>query len=192
MLQLGVTNSNVRLGDLRSLIGDTNLVENASSIAPRWLSRFASKARVGEDLYTAEDDFWKMASFSVESRRLGKAYQNAGVKRTIDEIEEEAADIIRNNIPNYDYVSDFVKGLRKLPLGNFVSFPAEIMRTGTNIARRGLKEINYSTVNDAGETVKPLARIGYQRLIGMAQLRQLFQQQPLQHLKQYTMYLKMK
>jgi hypothetical protein len=169
MLQLGVTNSNVRLGDLRSLIGDTNLVQNAAMIAPRWLSRFASKARgVGEDLYTAEDDFWKMATFSVESRRLGKAYERAGVKRTIDEIEEEAADIVRNNIPNYDYVSEFVKGLRKLPLGNFVSFPAEIMRTGTNIARRGLKEINYTTVNDKGETVKPLARIGYQRLIGMA------------------------
>ncbi len=169
MLQLGVTNSNVRLGDLRSLIGDTNLVENASTIAPRWLARFASKARgVGEDLYTAEDDFWKMATFSVESRRLATAYERAGVKRTIDEIEEEAADIVRNNIPNYDYVSEFVKGLRKLPLGNFVSFPAEIMRTGTNIARRGLKEINYTTVNDAGETVKPLARIGYQRLIGMA------------------------
>ena len=169
MLQLGVTNSNVRLGDLRGLIGDTNLVENASTIAPRWLSRFASKARgLGEDLYTAEDDFWKMASFSVESRRLGKAYQNAGIKRSINEIEEEAADIIRNNIPNYDYVSDFVKGLRKLPLGNFVSFPAEIMRTGTNIARRGLKEINMTMKNDKGEMVKPLARIGYQRLIGMA------------------------
>ena len=169
MLQLGVTNSNVRLGDLKSLIGDTNLVQNAAMIAPRWLSRFASKARgVGEDLYTAEDDFWKMATFSVESRRLGKAYERAGVKRTIDEIEEEAADIVRNNIPNYDYVSEFVKGLRKLPLGNFVSFPAEIMRTGTNIARRGLKEINYTTVNNEGKTVKPLARIGYQRLIGMA------------------------
>jgi len=169
MLQLGVTNSNVRLGDLRGLIGDTNLVENASTIAPRWLSRFASKARgLGEDLYTAEDDFWKMASFSVESRRLGKAYQNAGIKRSINEIEEEAADIIRNNIPNYDYVSDFVKGLRKLPLGNFVSFPAEIMRTGTNIARRGLKEINMTMKNDKGEMVKPLAKIGYQRLIGMA------------------------
>ena len=169
MLQLGVTNSNVRLGDLRSLINDTNLVENAAMIAPRWISRFLSKARgVGEDLYTAEDDFWKMATFSVESRRLKNAYDKFGVKRTIDEIEEEAADIVRNNIPNYDYVSEFVKGLRKLPLGNFVSFPAEIMRTGTNIARRGLKEINYSTVNNEGKTVKPLARIGYQRLIGMA------------------------
>jgi hypothetical protein len=84
MLQLGVTNSNVRLGDLRSLIGDTNLVENASTIVPRWLARFASKARgVGEDLYTAEDDFWKMATFSVESRRLATAYERVGVKRII-------------------------------------------------------------------------------------------------------------
>ena len=50
--------------------------------------------------------------------------------------------MLRNNIPNYDYVSDFVQGLRKLPIGNFVSFPAEIARTGTNIVRRALREIN--------------------------------------------------
>ena len=34
------------------------------------------------------------------------------------------------------------KATRKLPLGNFVSFPAEIARTGTNIVRRALREIN--------------------------------------------------
>ena len=60
-------------------------------------------------------------------------------KLTDDFLEEEAADIVRNNIPNYDYVSDFVQGLRKFPIGNFVSFPAEIARTGTNIVRRALK-----------------------------------------------------
>ena len=38
--------------------------------------------------------------------------------------KREAADIVKNNIPNYDYVSDFVKSLRKLPIGNFVSFPS--------------------------------------------------------------------
>jgi len=54
---------------------------------------------------------------------LAKAYEKAGVnkssffnrngkeiKLTDDFLEEEAADIVRNNIPNYDYVSDFVKG----------------------------------------------------------------------------------
>jgi hypothetical protein len=104
----------------------------------------------------------------MERQRLGNAYAKAGVTRTTRELEEEAADIIRNNIPNYDYVGDFIKGLRKLPFGNFVSFPAEILRTSTNIIRRGLDEITMQVKNDKGEIVKPLAGIGYQRLIGMA------------------------
>ena len=64
------------------------------------------------------------------------------LQKTIDELDEEAADLIRNNIPNYDMVNDFIKATRKLPLGNFVSFPAEIMRTTANILNRSLKEIN--------------------------------------------------
>ena len=35
-------------------------------------------------------------------------------------LNEEAASIVRNNVPNYDYVSEFVKGLRTWPIGNFV------------------------------------------------------------------------
>jgi hypothetical protein len=84
-----------------------------------------------------------------------------------DFFEEQAADIIRNNIPNYAYVSEFVKGLRKLPLGNFVSFPAEIMRTSTNIVSRALDEIFYTTTIN-GKTVAPLRNIGLKRLGGMA------------------------
>jgi hypothetical protein len=80
--------------------------------------------------------------------------------------KQEAADIVKNNIPNYDYVSDFVKSLRKLPIGNFVSFPAEIVRTGTNIVRRGLREINEEFVTPDGKTIKPFEGIGYTRLFG--------------------------
>jgi hypothetical protein len=36
---------------------------------------------------------------------------------------KEAAKIVRETIPNYAYVSDFVKGVRRSPLGNFASFP---------------------------------------------------------------------
>jgi hypothetical protein len=139
---------------------------------------------VSQDLYTAEDDFWKIYSWAVEKSRLAKAYEKAGVnkssffnrngkeiKLTDDFLEEEAADIVRNNIPNYDYVSDFVKGTRKLPLGNFVSFPAEIARTGVNIVRRALREINETIdiTDGAGniiKTVTPLKGIGYTRLFG--------------------------
>ena len=28
-------------------------------------------------------------------------------------LKEEAADIVKNNIPNYDYVSEFIQGFRK-------------------------------------------------------------------------------
>jgi hypothetical protein len=73
---------------------------------------------------------------------------------------------VRNNIPNYDYVSDFVKSLRKLPIGNFVSFPAEIARTGTNIVRRALREINETVTLADGTVVKPFETIGYTRLFG--------------------------
>jgi hypothetical protein len=91
-----------------------------------------------------------------------------GLDLTIDDefFKQEAADIVRNNIPNYDYVSDFVKSLRKLPIGNFVSFPAEIVRTGTNIVRRGLREINETITLADGTVVKPFETIGYTRLFG--------------------------
>ena len=186
LLKLGVVNSNVRLGDLSRLLKDVNFGETMTSEnGMRLLLKPLSKLKsVSQDLYTAEDDFWKIYSWAVEKSRLARAYEKAGINKsgffnrngkevrlTDDFLDEEAADIIRNNIPNYDYVSDFVKGTRKLPLGNFVSFPAEIARTGTNIVRRALREINETIdiTDGAGniiKTIAPLKGIGYTRLFG--------------------------
>ncbi len=60
-------------------------------------------------------------------------------------------------MPNYAYVSDTVRALRRLPLGTFMSFPSEILRTTTNIAHRAIKEINDPA----------LRSIGYKRLLGL-------------------------
>jgi hypothetical protein len=168
LLRLGVVNSNVRLGDLRKLLGDLDFGEglNNKKGLNLLLKPFKNIGRTAQDFYTAEDDFWKITTFAIEKSRLAKAYQKAGIKRTSSQITEEAADVVRNNVPNYDYVGEFVKTLRKFPVGNFVSFPAEIIRTGTNIVRRGLKEINYKTKNDDGKIVRPLAGIGFKRLFG--------------------------
>ena len=170
LLELGVVNKNVALGDLNNLLKDISFGEtvNSDKFLSLMLRPLSKLKKVSEDFYTAEDDFWKITSWAMEKQRLGNAYSKAGITRTAKEVEEEAADIIRNNIPNYDYVGDFIKGLRKLPFGNFVSFPAEILRTSTNIVRRGLDEITTQVKNDKGELVRPLAGIGYQRLIGMA------------------------
>tara|TARA_R100000951_G_scaffold24324_1_gene20538 strand:+ start:1394 stop:5263 length:3870 start_codon:yes stop_codon:yes gene_type:complete len=169
LLKLGVVNSNVRLGDLRGLLEDIDYGATVTSDkALRGLLKPLSKLKsVSQDLYTAEDDFWKIISWAGEKSRLGKAYAAKGITRTADQLEEEAASIVRNNIPNYDYVGDFIKGLRRFPVGNFVSFPAEIIRTSTNIVRRGLDEVFTTMKNDKGETVRPLYKIGMQRLLGM-------------------------
>ncbi len=168
LLKLGVVNSNVRLGDIQNLMKDVKWGETMSSMhGLKGLLKPLSKIKkVSEDLYTAEDDFWKIASWATEKSRLGAAYKRAGIEMTEEALEQEAAHIVKHQIPNYAYVSDFVKGLRKWPIGNFVSFPSEIMRTSTNIARRALHEINY-TVKVGGKDVKPLRGIGYKRLIGM-------------------------
>ena len=181
LLELGVVNSNVRLGDLSRLLKDVNFGETMTSEnGLRLLMKPLSKLKsVSQDLYTAEDDFWKIYSWAIEKKRLEDSFLKAGLVRgqyfkrngvdiKLDDkfLKEEAADIIRNNIPNYDYVSDFVQGLRKLPIGNFVSFPAEIARTGTNIVRRALREINEEITLANGTVVKPFQGIGYTRLFG--------------------------
>ncbi len=182
LLQLGVVNSNVRLGDLTRLLEDVNFGETMTADKGfRMLLKPLSKLKsVSQDLYTAEDDFWKIASWAMEKSRLeknltnvgltkGQTFVRNGIEQVFDDnfLKREAADIVKNNIPNYDYVSDFVKGLRKLPIGNFVSFPAEIARTGTNIVRRGLREINEEIILPDGTKVKPFQSIGYTRLFGM-------------------------
>jgi hypothetical protein len=182
LLRLGVVNSNVRLGDLTRLLEDVRFGETMTSDrGMRLLLKPLSKLKqASQDLYTAEDDFWKIYSWSQEKKRIGDSLIKAGIKKgdeftdaagntikfTDDYLEQEAANIVKNNIPNYDYVGEFIKGLRKFPIGNFVSFPAEILRTGTNIVRRGLKEVNYTVTRADGTVVKPFQAIGHTRLFG--------------------------
>ena len=185
LIRLGVVNSNVRLGDLSRLLEDINFGATMSyQKGMKGLLKQMSKIKsVGQDLYTAEDDFWKIYSWAIEKARLTRALEKQGVARgtkdawiknnkgewievTEDWLEKEAADIVKNNIPNYDYVPDFIKGLRKLPIGNFVSFPAEIARTGVNIVQRALREINQTYTLANGKVIKPFTGIGYTRLFG--------------------------
>ena len=159
LARLGVVNSNVNIGDLRGLLKDIDFgsVVSADRGLSGLLKPLSKLKKWTEDAYTAEDDFWKIVTFLGERSRYASAYKRAGRKITDDQLDEMAANIVRNNVPNYDYVSQTVKSLRRLPIGNFVSFPAEIMRTSTNIVKQALKEIRDPA----------LRRIGWQRLTGM-------------------------
>jgi|TARA_R100001460_G_scaffold36882_2_gene70776 hypothetical protein len=168
LLRLGVVNSGVKLGDLQKLLNDVNFGESFTGTQQlRDQMRKLSKLKKWtEDMYTAEDDFWKISSFAMERGRLKKVYDKYGMKYTDDLLDNEAAEIVRNNIPNYDMVSSFVKSLRQLPFGNFVSFPAEIYRTSFNIMGRIMKEFNTPHVLDDGRTVYPFRSIAMKRALG--------------------------
>jgi len=167
LLELGVVNSQVQLGDIKNLLTDVRMGENLNIAKP--LESMMKKLTAGtgrkakafmkgaEDLYTAEDDLFKIANYAVEMQRLRNAYTTAGREFTERQLKEEAADIVRNTVPNYAYVSDTVRALRRLPLGTFMSFPSEILRTTTNIAQRSLREIKDPA----------LRNIGIKRLIGL-------------------------
>ena len=195
LLDLGVVNSNVSQGDLNRLLSDVKFGETLGKLEGKTINNIVNLMSRGkkfaQDAYTAEDDFWKIFSWIGEKTRLEKGLREIpnekglafgddvievlddGTTRNLGKFNEEflekrAADLVKNNVPNYAYVSDFVQGLRKYPVGNFVSFPAEIMRTSTNIVETALKEINFKIQLPSGAIVQPFKSIGKQRLRGMA------------------------
>jgi hypothetical protein len=56
-------------------------------------------------------------------------------------IDAEASLITRNVVPNYSRVPKAIQSIRMLPLGNFIAYPAEIIRTSANIMQQAIKEI---------------------------------------------------
>ena len=183
LLELGVVNSNTRMGDLKNLmrdakIGEAGNVATDSILKPmiNSLGRVGQAAKrtakktgqVMQDAYVAEDDFWKIINYEVELAKRTNAYAKAGIKKTAQELEEEAADIVRNTIPNYAYVGEFVRAMRVTPFGNFMSWPSEVYRTGYGIMRQALKDIAdpvTGKINPVTST-NPMKGIGMQRLIG--------------------------
>ena len=169
LLELGVVNSQVQMGDLISLLKDTNAGSTMMGIDGPLGRMFKGLKKVGkvfQDKYTAEDDTFKITNFVVElerlktrnAKRLGISLDDykkqldlakKGKNQVIDrnselwKLQTEAAQIVKNTVPNYAYVGDVVKTSRLLLIGNFMSFPSEIIRTSANIAQQGLREMRH-------------------------------------------------
>lgn len=113
-----------------------------------------------KDLYQGGDDVWKIYNFEFEKNKIIQAYGSEGAasQELGRSVDDYAADIVKNTVPNYERVPEFVKGIRKLPVGNFIAFPAEIIRTSANTLGVALKEL----ANDN----RAVQEIGMRRLIG--------------------------
>ncbi len=65
-----------------------------------------------------------------------------GNKKGYEEAIKEAAGwYVRNTMPTYSLVPRLIQAIRTLPFGNFVSFPAEMIRTTANTLRVNMREI---------------------------------------------------
>ncbi len=94
----------------------------------------------------------------AQTRRFKQFLGDENAVSIEEAIKTRAADNVRNLVPNYELVPQLVKDIRGLPVGNFIAFPTEIIRTGFNTLETSMKEL---ASDDAG-----IREIGMRRLMG--------------------------
>ncbi len=169
--ELGAVLKEIKKGSINSLDGLYNKLSNG--VFMKGATR----------IYAGGDNLWKWYGHEYVKSQLKSIYKNVrGIEKwtkeitgrdylkrdlitnqtkTLDDaVDEAAAWYIRNTYPTYSKVPEAIKTIRKLPFGNFVSFPAEMIRTSFNLVNIAAKEISSSN---------PLLRqIGYRRMMGTA------------------------
>ena len=157
LLEEGMVNQSAIMRDAIGLLED---VSKQGFLMKAW-NKLGKKTKAvikgAQDMYVAEDDIWKTWNFLMEDAKIAGAYQRAIKKGLINpatkkpytqmdipnrlDIMKMATQNVREMLPNYAYVSELVQGSRRSPLGNFVSWPAEIIRTSTNISMGSKREM---------------------------------------------------
>jgi hypothetical protein len=180
LVRLGVWDENVVASELKSILDQIkkNTINTTDKLFDK-LIKSAPTDKVAR-LYAGGDNLWKHFGFEYGRSQLNMALKNiddvkawyrdmgeeflernpvtGALKNFDDHIDDASAYLLRNTYPTYSKVPPFIQNLRKIPLGTFISFPAEILRTGANIINIGLKET--SSKNAA------IRQMGLRRLMG--------------------------
>ena len=162
LVRLGVWDENVVASELKAIVDQIrrNQINTTDKLFDK-LIKMAPTDKVAQ-LYAGGDNLWKGFGFEFYRSDLKLALKNiddikewfrymgqpfddvnvvTGAKKTFDDgLDEAAAYLLRNTYPTYSKVPPSIQNLRKLPIGSFISFPAEILRTGANAISTGLKE----------------------------------------------------
>lgn len=154
LAELGVVADNARAGELQAVLRDA-FEQGVETFTDNSIKRKLRRVgRVATEAYRAEDDVWKIFAFLNEKARYRKAKPNW----TEEQVEEKAAEIVRNTYPTYSLAPEIVRRIRRFPLtGPFITFPAEVVRTSVNTSRLTLQELRDPDTR----------AIGAQRLVGM-------------------------
>ena len=157
--RVGVIDSGVKAGTVKGQMKDvgTNPRGYLDKVLDKTaITRGGKKAsKKVFQLYQDEDNFFKFLHYNKSKDELQKAFP----EKSIDEIIERAAQETRDLMPNYNLVSKSLKSLRRAPVGDFLSFPSEMMRVTKNLGKYTLNDIR------SGNPV--LIKRGMRRLGGM-------------------------
>jgi hypothetical protein len=131
MQRLNIIDEAPRVGDIEDtwrdagqLMGDP--MEGVDNLAAKIVQRIDQGARRA---YQAGDNVHKIAGFLIERQRYRDAYPD----KSEEQIDELAAQRIRNTFPTYSLVPKAVRRLRANPyFSSFPSFFAEIVRNRAN------------------------------------------------------------
>ena len=181
-IKYGVLDENIVASELAAVLRE---VRNGSIATVEGLAKFLEKNPFTEKaarLYAGGDNVWKWFTYNwyksftkdlfkgdvANARKWFREIAGremldttlTGGKVDIDEAIRQAASwYTRNTIPTYSKVPVAIQALRRTPFGNFVSFPAEMLRTTFNNMTISMKE--------AGSTNPELRSMGIRGLLGL-------------------------
>jgi len=148
LIEEGVLNTSAIGKDIAGLMDD---LSRTGDVYSRLFGKFGEGVKkiyqVASDLYIAEDDFWKVYSTFAEFDTYKNLYTNAYKAGKIKDlptdlqIMKQATKIVRDTLPNYAYVGDAIKAMRRTPLGNFMAWPASVIRSGLKTFELAQKEM---------------------------------------------------
>ena len=124
-------------------------VGKQSDVADELVGANAKISQIDEALKTASQGTGKRQSLLNQKENLVQQFKD---------VKDISAYLVTNTIPTYSKVPAIIKNIRNLPLGNFVAFPAEILRTSAHLIEIGARELTSSN---------PFIRqMGARRLVG--------------------------
>ena len=118
-----------------------------------WYRTVAKQSDIADELTTINNKI-NNAKTANEAAGLSEQFNNL---RSVGDVSSY---LVTNTIPTYSRVPKIIQNIRNLPLGNFIAFPAEILRTGTHLLTIGGRELM---------SANPFIRqMGARRLVGAA------------------------
>ena len=206
-------NKNLIKDVLNGKISESEIFKKAINVMGEKAGKVSNFAN---NLYQAVDNYPKVINWGIERNRYEKIFNSMGINKDnyfklLQEeseigkylrkaapraeaasesyqsfLDEVAGNLTRNNIPNYAYVGRTGQVLRQSPFGNFIAYPLEVIRSGSNIYQSAIDEISFGkklmklveksgaesnisnilNKEDLIKTGKLLQGVGYRRLMG--------------------------